>query len=191
MNNLQAQVFAESKKLIKSFNPIRFLFYFGITVSFTLVIFYFAELLDWFTLGIVIVLAVIYSLTRDLIISRFSSKLMDQFYTHLSAKDKDIDLYIPVLEKNFQGYFLKKTAIYFKGNDMFMEAFNQPRGKKDRQQSITIAYGKDFSVILGYLDKTKKTYLFQGTLMGTTYPFAVVANPEVITKINRRIKGEK
>ena len=72
-----------------------------------------------------------------------------------------------------------------------MEAFNQPRGKRDRQQSITIDYGKDFSVILGYQDKTKKTHLFQGTLMGTTYRFAVINIPEVITKINRRIKGDK
>ncbi|MFA7075358.1 MAG: hypothetical protein WC152_01630 [Candidatus Izemoplasmatales bacterium] len=191
MSTLQTQVFDQSKRLIKSFSIVRFLFYFVITVSFTLVIFKLANILDWVTLVIVIGLAIVYSSLRDLFIARFSIKLMEQFYAYLIAKDPEIDLYIPVLEKNFQGYFLKKTAIYFKGNEMYMEAFNQPRGRKDTQQSISIDYGKDFSISLSYADKNKKTQLFQSILMGTQYRFAIINIPEVIQKINRRIKGEK
>ncbi|MGD9964132.1 MAG: hypothetical protein AB7S96_02120, partial [Candidatus Izemoplasmatales bacterium] len=92
---------------------------------------------------------------------------------------------------NFQGYFLKKTAIYFKDDKMYLEAFNQPRGKKSIQQSITINYGKDFLITLSYTDKTRKTQLYQGTLMQTAYSFAIVNIPEVTDKINKRIKGEK
>jgi hypothetical protein len=191
MQEIQNQVLLESKRLIKAFNPFRFLFYFGITVTFALLAFHFAELLDTVTLIIIIVLATVYALVRDLIISRFSNKLMDQFYNHLAAKEPDMDLYIPVLEKNFQGYFLKKTAIYFIGNEMFMEAFNQPKSKKERQQSLQIKYGKDFSITLMYQDKAKKTQLCQGTLMGTPYRFAILNNDLIVKKISRRIKGEK
>jgi hypothetical protein len=191
MSTLQEQIFSESKHLIKRFSIVRFFFYFGITVALTLVIFYFAELLDPYTIGIVLFLAVIYSLLRDFIIARFSYKLMNQFYLHLLRKEPNIDLYIPVLEKNFQGYFLKKTAIYFKDDKMYLEAFNQPRGKKSIQQSITINYGKDFLITLSYKDKTRKTQLYQGTLMQTAYSFAIVNIPEVTDKINKRIKGEK
>lgn len=108
MSTLQEQIFSKSKHLIKRFSIVRFFFYFGITVALTLVIFYFAELLDPYTIGIVLFLAVIYSLLRDFIIARFSYKLMNQFYLHLLRKEPNIDLYIPVLEKNFQGYFFKK-----------------------------------------------------------------------------------
>jgi len=191
MQEIQNQVLLESKRLIKAFNPVRFLFYFGITFTFALIAFHFAELLDIVTLIIIIILATVYALVRDLIIYRFSNKLMDQFYNHLVVKEPDMDLYIPVLEKNFQGYFLKKTAIYFIGNEMFMEAFNQPKSKKERQQSLQIKYGKDFSITLMYQDKTKKTQLCQGTLMGTPYRFAIINNDLIVKKISRRIKGEK
>lgn len=190
MNNLQERIFAESKILIKKFNLIRFAIYFIATVSVTIIILLIANLLSWFTTTFVLGLAIIYSFVRDWMIARYSLKTMDRFYQFLIEKTDNVDLYIPVLEKNYQGYFLKKTALYFKGDEMFLEAFKQTSSKKDRQESITVKYGRDFSITLNYIDKDERVYIFESFLMDTKYAFSIVNIPEVIEKINKRIKGE-
>jgi hypothetical protein len=189
MNNLQERIFNDSKILIKKFNFVRFLIYFAATVSVTIIILLIANLLSWFTTAFVLGLALIYSFVRDWMIARYSLKTMDRFYQFLSEKT-DVDLYIPILEKNYQGYFLKKTALYFKGDEMFLEAFKQTSSKKDRQESITVKYGRDFSITLNYLDKGGLVYIFESFLMDTKYAFSIVNIPEVIEKINKRVKGE-
>lgn len=190
MNNLQERIFNESKNLIKKFNLIRFVIYFVTTVSVTIIILLIANLLSWFTTAFVLGLAVIYSFVRDFMIARYSLKTMDRFYQFLTEKTDDIDLYIPILEKNYQGYFLKKTALYFKGDEMYLEAFKQTSSKKERQESITVKYGRDFSITVNYLDKDKLVYIFESFLMDTKYAFSIVNIEEVIEKINKRVKGE-
>jgi hypothetical protein len=190
MNNLQEQVFTVSKNLIKKFNLVRFVLYFSVSTTVVILILLILNMLDWYNTIFVVVLAILYSFVRDFSIARYSLKTLDRFYDFLKDKDPSIDLYIPVLEKNYQGYFLKKTAIYFKGEDMYLEAFKQSSSKKDRQESITVNYGRDFTISLSHLDKDGKVYLFESFLMDTDYRFSIVNIPEVINKINQRVKGE-
>ncbi|MDT8337008.1 MAG: hypothetical protein RQ856_04180 [Candidatus Izemoplasmatales bacterium] len=190
MNNLQERVFTETKNLIKKFNLMRFALYFFVSTTVVIIILLILSMLDWYNTIFVIVLAILYSFVRDFSIARYSLKTLDRFYEYLKDKEPNIDLYIPVLEKNYQGYFLKKTALYFKGDEMYLEAFKQSSSKKEKQDSITVNYGRDFTISLNHLDKDGKVYLFESFLMDTDYRFSIVNIPEVINRINQRVKGE-
>lgn len=190
MNKLQEQVFTETKSLIKKFNLTRFILYFLVSVSVVIIILLILQMLDLYNAIFVIIIAIAYAFIRDFSIARYSIKTLDRFYNYLSDKDPGIDLYIPVLEKNYQGYFLKKTALYFKGDELYLEAFKQSNHRNENQESITVKYGRDFSITLSHLDKDQKVYLFESFLMDTEYRFSLVNIPEVIEKINQRVKGE-
>lgn len=190
MKNLQEKVFTTSKNLIKKFNVVRFLIYFLVSTTAVILILLILGMLDFYNAVFVVGLALIYTLIRDFTIARYSLKTMDRFYQFLANKEPFVELYVPVLEKNAQGYFLKKTAIFFKEGEMFLEAFKQVRSRRDKQESITVKYGKDFSITLNHLDKDGKVFLFEGFLMDTPYQFSIVNIPEVIEKINQRVKGE-
>ncbi len=190
MNNLQERIFATNKELIKKFNFVRFFIYFLVSAAAVILILLILGMLDLYNAIFVVGLAFIYTLIRDLTIARYSLKTMDQFYQYLKQKEPLMDLYVPVLDKNSQGYFLKKTAIFFKEGEMNLEAFKQVRSRRDNQESITVKYGKDFSITLNHLDKDGKVYLFEGFLMDTPYQFSIVNIPEVMEKINQRVKGE-
>jgi hypothetical protein len=147
-------------------------------------------MLDLYSALFVIGFGLIYSFVRDFFIARYSLKTVDSYYNFLLEKEGDIDLYVPVLERNYQGYFLKKAAIFFKDDKLYFEAFKQTSTKKDKQESITVNYGKDFVITLSTLDKAGKVYLYQSLLMEMDYRFSIINIPEVIEKINKRIKGE-
>ena len=190
MSKLQEQIFEESKKLVKNFNIVRFLIYFAVSVSVMIIILLILGMLDLYSALFVIGFGLIYSFVRDYFIARYSLKTVDSYYNFLLEKEGDIDLYVPVLERNYQGYFLKKAAIFFKDDKLYFEAFKQASSKKDKQESITVNYGKDFVITLSTLDKAGKVYLYQSLLMEMDYRFSIINIPEVIEKINKRIKGE-
>jgi len=190
MSKLQEQIFEESKKLVKNFNIVRFLIYFAVSVSVMIIILLILGMLDLYSALFVIGFGLIYSFVRDYFIARYSLKTVDSYYNFLLEKEGDIDLYVPVLERNYQGYFLKKAAIFFKDDKLYFEAFKQTSTKKDKQESITVNYGKDFVITLSTLDKAGKVYLYQSLLMEMDYRFSIINIPEVIEKINKRIKGE-
>ncbi|MDD3129218.1 MAG: hypothetical protein PHF05_02950 [Candidatus Izemoplasmatales bacterium] len=190
MSTLQQRIFDESKKLIKKFNLFRFVIYFLISVTIIILILLILGFLDLYSAIFVTVLALIYSIVRDFTIARYSLKTMDKFYEFLLTKKDNVELYIPVLEKNAQGYFLKKTAIYFENGEMYLEAFKQVTSKRENQESITVKYGRDFSITNNRLDKDGKVFIFNSFLMDTAYQFSIINIDEVINKINQRVKGE-
>jgi hypothetical protein len=191
MNKLQDEVFAVSKKLISKFNAVRVLIYSLVSVGAVILVLVIIQIpLDIYNISFIIALSLIYSFIRDYSIARYSIKQMDKFYQYLKQKQNNISLYIPILEKNYQGYFLKKAAIYFKDDELYLEAFKQRRSRKDSQDSITVKYGREFSLTLNQLDKQGKVMIFHGFLMDTDYSFSIVNIPEVIDRINKRVKGE-
>jgi len=190
MDRLQEQLINESKKLIRQFNLTRFLLYFLVSVTVIIIILLVLSMLDWYNTIFVIILSLLYSFIRDFMIARYSINTLDRFYKFLLDKDPEVELFIPVLERNYQGYFLKKTALYFKNDQLFLEAFKQTSSKRDKQESITVKYGKDFSITSSQLDPAGKVYLFESFLMDTNYKFSLPNIPEVIQKINLRVKGE-
>lgn len=191
MNKLQEEVFAVSKKLISKFNAVRVLIYSLVSIGAVILVLVIIQIpLDIYNISFIIALSLIYSFIRDYSIARYSIKQMDKFYQYLKQKQNNISLYIPILEKNYQGYFLKKAAIYFKDDELYLEAFKQRRSRKDNQDSITVKYGREFSLTLNQLDKQGKVMIFHGFLMDTDYSFSIVNIPEVIDRINKRVKGE-
>jgi hypothetical protein len=189
MDKLQEQIFTESKNLIKRFNLMRFLLYFFVSVTVIIVILLILSMLDWYNTVFVLILSLLYSFIRDYMIARYSIKTLDRFYQYLIDKDPEVEIFIPVLERNYQGYFLKKTALYFKNDELYLEAFKQTSSKRDKQDSITVRYGKDFNITGSQIDKAGKVYLFESFLMDTNYKFSLANVPEIIQKIDQRVKG--
>ncbi len=191
MNKLQTEIFTLTKKLVSSFNFVRVFIYSFVSIAAVILVLVIVGIpLDIYNISFIVVLSLIYSFVRDYTIARYSIKQMDKYYEYLIKKQDKVSIYMPILEKNYQGYFVKKAALYFKDDELYLEAFKQRRSKKDSPDSITVKYGKEFSITMNQVDKGNQVVIFHGFLMDTDYSFSIVNIPEVITQINKRVKGE-
>ena len=191
MRELQKILIDESKALIKKLNLFRIAIYMAVSIGAVFLVLVIVGIpLDIYNISFVIGLGVIYSFFRDLTIANYSNKQLDKFYDYLSNKEPEMEIYIPILEKNIQGYFLKKAALYFKNDELYLEAFRQEKSKSKNTESITVRYGKDFSITHNYPDKDGRVVMFESFLMETNYQFSLIKNDKIIEKINKRVKGE-
>ena len=180
MEQLQQQVFEETEKLIGKFSFAKVVIY--TLISAILIVGLMLLLgfqVDTFMISFALAASFIYSFFRDYFTTRYSKKMMYFFYDYMKQKKPRIDLYIPLLQKTRQGYFLKKASLYFDGGDLYLEAFNQVKSKAI-QDSISVKLGRDFGLDSFNVDGNPVTVTYEARLMDGEIKFSVVNNTELI-----------
>lgn len=191
MNKLQEEIFLLTKKLTGQINIIRIFLYTLVTSTMLVVALSIFGLLTWQIALISVGISLLYSYVRDYFITKYSNKQMYKFYDHAKAEHDDLALYVPLLEKSFQGYFLKRAALLIDKNQLYLEAFRQRKNDKQDQISIPVKYGDRFVIDHEKVDKSMKTVTMDSTFSGQYYRFSIVNHQQALSQIQIAKKGGK
>ena len=191
MNRIQDDVFELTRKLIGAINIYRILLYTLISAAMLVLVLGIFGLLTLPMAILSFAISFIYSFLRDMTISKYSAKQMDKYYAYANEKFKQLELYIPLLEKTFQGYFLKRAALVIDNGALYLEAFRQKKNQKQQQISISVPYGKAFIIDYENTDKNMKSITMDSTFSGQYYRFSIVNHEDVLKYINQAKKGGK
>jgi len=186
MNQIQEQIFKDTEKLVGTFSLIKVVIYTLISSGIIILLLYVLSFpVDLYTISFVLGISLVYSFVRDFFMTKYSKKIMYNYYNYLKEKKPRIGIYVPIFARTRQGFFLKKAAIYFDNDQLFMEAFNQQKSRNRPEASISIKLGKDFSLDRNFPEYKNKIVTFQGRLMETDYQFSMVNITEVISLIEK------
>jgi hypothetical protein len=191
MNRLQQEIFEQTKRLIGTINLIRIFFYTVISAAMLIIVLSIFNMLS-LQMGLLTVgISMLYSLIRDVSITRYSAKQLDKYYDYADDKFDQMTLYIPLLEKTYQGYFLKRAALIINDDKLYLEAFRQKRKQNQDQISISVPYGDKFIIDYQEVDKNMKSISIDSTFSGQYYRFSIVNHKQILDQINRAKKGGK
>jgi ABC-type multidrug transport system fused ATPase/permease subunit len=191
MDKMQEEIFFQTKKLTGTINLIRIFFYTIISSLMLIIVLALFNMFSWQMALIVLAISAVYSFLRDYAITKYTSKQMIKYYEHTKNNHDDLSLYVPLLEKTYQGYFLKRAALIIDDNQLYIEAFRQKKNEKQEQISIPVKYGEKFVIDRQTNDKNKLSITMDSTFSGQYYRFSVVNHPEMINKINQAKRGGK
>ncbi|MFW5794688.1 MAG: hypothetical protein ACOCV1_04300 [Bacillota bacterium] len=189
MSRLQEEIFAQTKSLIGQINLIRIFFYTLISALMIIIVLSIFGILTVQLALIIVGISMLYSFLRDYSITKYSAKQMEKYYNYALEKYDDIDLYIPLLEKTYQGYFLKRSALIIENKQLYLEAFRQKRSSNQKQVSITVKYGTKFIIDMQKVDKNNKSVTFDSTFSTEYYRFSIVYNEKALELINEAKRG--
>jgi glucan phosphoethanolaminetransferase (alkaline phosphatase superfamily) len=191
MQKLQEEIFFQTKKLTGTVNIVRIFFYTLVSSLILVFVLYMFNMLTLPLVGFIVLLSALYSFLRDYSISKYSNKQLDKFYAHAKAEHDDLNLYIPLLEKTYQGYFLKRAALIIDNNQLYMEAFRQKKKADHDQISIPVKYGDKFVIDRLTTDKNNKSVTIDSTFSGQYYRFSIINHPRALQKIEESKRGGK
>lgn len=191
MNRLQTEIFNQTKSLIGTVNLIRIFFYTLVSAAMLLIVLGLFNMLSLEMAILTFGISLLYSFLRDLSITRYSAGQLNKYYDYADDKFKNMTLYIPLLEKTYQGYFLKRAALIIDDGRLYLEAFRQKRSQKQDQISISVLYGEKFIIDYQQVDKNMKSITIDSTFSGQYYRFSIVNQQGILDVINQAKKGGK
>lgn len=191
MNKLQDEVFVQTKSLTGTVNPLRIFLYTLISSIMLVVVLALFNMLTLPMVFVIVAISFLYSVLRDYSISKYSNKQMLKYYDYTVEKHDNLELYIPLLEKTFQGYFLKRAALIIEDGQLYIEAFRQRKNDKQDQLSIPVKYGDKFVIDRQSVDKNHKSITLDSTFAGQYYRFTIVNNKTAIDLIEKSKRGGK
>lgn len=180
MNEFQDQLIADSAQAVKSFSfgqsVLASTFYIG-TVS--AMYFLIRQSYDWRMQIVIVVLAVGYVAFKDFSLQRQAKRILQGQSDWLKQKRPQHELYVPLFERQGKYVRMKRAALYFMNNQLYLEAFNQSKSGHAPQESIQVPCGVDFQ-ILSLVAMEGSAFLDgSGTLMGQPYAFSILSRPEL------------
>ncbi|QWC00661.1 hypothetical protein KHQ88_03575 [Mycoplasmatota bacterium] len=191
MNRLQDEIFIQTKSLTGTVNFLRIFLY---TLISSIMLFVVLALFSMLTLPmalIVVAISLVYSFLRDYSISKYSNKQMIKYFEYSLEKHDDIEIYVPLLERTFQGYFMKRAALIIRSGQLYIEAFRQKKNDKQDQLSIPVKYGEKFVIDRLTVDKNHKSVTIDSTFAGQYYRFSIVNNQTALDLIEKAKRGGK
>ncbi|MFP4478160.1 MAG: hypothetical protein ACLFPM_01850 [Candidatus Izemoplasmatales bacterium] len=191
MSKLQNEIFVQTKSLTGTVNPLRIFLYTLISSIMLVVVLALFNMITWPMTFVIIAISFLYSILRDYSITKYSNKQMIKYYNYTLDKHDDLELYVPLLEKTFQGYFLKRAALVIENGQLYIEAFRQRKNDKQDQLSIPVKYGDKFVIDRQSVDKNHKSITLDSTFAGQYYRFTIVNNKEAIALIEKSKRGGK
>lgn len=180
MNGFQDRLIADSAKAVKSFSfgqsVIASTFYIG---SISAMYFLIRQAYDWRMQIVIVVLAVGYVAFKDFSLQRQAKRILQGQSDWLKRKRPQHDLYVPLFERQGKYVRMKRAALYFMNNHLYLEAFNQNKSGNSPQESIQVPHGPDFQI--SSLSAVEGSPLLDGsgTLMGQPYAFSILSRPEL------------
>jgi hypothetical protein len=191
MNKLQDEIFIQTKGLTGTVNALRiFLYTLVSSIMLVVVLALFSMLTLPMTL-VIISISFLYSILRDFSITKYSNKQMQKYYDYAVENHDNLELYMPLLEKTFQGYFLKRAALIIENGQLYIEAFRQRKNDKQDQLSIPVKYGEKFVIDRQSVDKNQKSLTLDSTFAGQYYRFSITNNQTAINLIEKTKNGGK
>ncbi|MDA3932511.1 MAG: hypothetical protein PF513_07225 [Tenericutes bacterium] len=191
MNKLQDEIFIQTKGLTGTVNALRiFLYTLVSSIMLVVVLALFSMLTLPMTL-VIIAISFLYSILRDFSITKYSNKQMQKYYDYAVENHDNLELYMPLLEKTFQGYFLKRAALIIENGQLYIEAFRQRKNDKQDQLSIPVKYGEKFVIDRQSVDKNQKSLTLDSTFAGQYYRFSITNNQTAINLIEKTKNGGK
>ncbi len=191
MSKLQNEIFVQTKSLTGTVNPLRIFLYTLISSIMLVVVLALFNMITWPMTFVIIAISFLYSILRDYSITKYSNKQMIKYYNYTLDKHDDLELYVPLLEKTFQEYFLKRAALVIENGQLYIEAFRQRKNDKQDQLSIPVKYGDKFVIDRQSVDKNHKSITLDSTFAGQYYRFTIVNNKEAIALIEKSKRGGK
>ncbi len=139
----------------------------------------------------IMVLVIVYSFLKDFLMERQTQRVMKQQKTYLEQKYSQMKLYIPLLDRVGKTVLLKRAALFFTDQWLFLEAFNQRAFSATPKDSIKVPYGKGFTIQKIEIANDQKSIQFHATLMDQDYQFMTCYDTTLLEKINQLIPIKK
>jgi hypothetical protein len=180
MNEFQDRLIVDSAQAVKSFSlgqsVLASTFYIG-TVS--AMYFLIRQAYDWRMQIVIVVLAIGYVVFKDFSLQRQAKRILQGQADWLKQKRPQHDLYVPLFERQGKLVRMKRAALYFMNNQLYLEAFNQSKSGHAPQESIQVPNGPDFQILSLNVAEGGSFLDGSGTLMGQPYAFSILARPEL------------
>lgn len=193
MEELQRRLIDLSAPLVRFFQWKRLLFNF---IAYYLIVGLIFLLVYGWNLELqltIMVLVIVYSFLKDFLMERQTQRIMKQQKAYLEAKYPQMQLYLPLLDRVGKTVLLKRAALFFTDQWLFLEAFNQKAFTATPKDSIKVPYGKGFTIQKMEIAENKKAIHYKATLMDQDYHFMTCYDPSLLEKFNQIIpikKGE-
>jgi|GEM_PF-3575581 len=191
MDRIQEEVFYQTKRLAGTINLIRIFFYTVISATMLILVLTIFNMISLEMALIAFAISLLYSFLRDYSITKYSNKQLDKYYEYAEKKHDDLQLFVPLMEKTYQGYFLKRAALIIDGKQLYLEAFRQKKNQKQDQISIPVKYGEKFIIDHESVDKHSRSITMDSTFSGQYYRFTIVNHQEMLNQINQAKRGGK
>lgn len=183
MDRLQEEIFFQSKQLTGTINLIRIFFYTIVSAGMLIIVLAIFSMLTLPMAFIAIGISLVYSYARDFSITKYSNKQMVKYYDYVKTQHDNLSMYVPLLEKTYQGYFLKRAALLIDDGYLYLEAFRQRKKNEQDQVSIPVKYGDKFIIDRVTQDKNGKSVTIDSTFAGQYYRFSIANNKKALEKI--------
>lgn len=191
MEETQKQIIDQTTPLIRLFSWKSFLVN---VIAYTVIVgLIFYLLYGWQTelMITIVVLVVVYSLLKDWMMQRQTKRIMKQQMQYVGKKYPSMVLYLPILDQMGRTTLLKRAALVFTDQWLFLEAFNQKAFSATPSESIKVPYGKGFTIQSFEIQSERKLITFQATLMDQSYQFLTTNHEEVVRHFQKIIPIQK
>jgi len=187
-NDLQEKLINRSFRKISQFDWLKFAFdmllYAGAVIA---IIFIFLERFDWvFSITVPIMTAIYLLFKHFYMVKQVKKTLVNQFY-FVENNHPKLQIFIPMLDNNRKKFFLKRAALYFDDDVLYLDALRQKSFSSLPEEAITITYGDEFYISNIIHDKEHQVLICDGTLIDTNYRFIIVDEPEIYERLSKLI----
>jgi hypothetical protein len=191
MNEIQKLIIDQSIKSVRILDAKRIAVNTLIYALLALALIYFVtQTIDLFSGILILVFALLYSFIKDYTMFAQTKKIIQSHWNYIKTKKPRADLYTPMLEKSGRGMLLKRAALFFENDKMFLEAFRQQAFSTVPKESLTIPFGRDFIITDTYPVPNRNLIIYIGTLMNSPYQFYVVNQTDVVNRIQTAIDNQ-
>jgi hypothetical protein len=191
MEKLQADLIKKTHRVIGFGSWVDFVLSGLLNTTLILLVMYILEYyLNEFTISLAFIIGFFVVLIRNLVREFQATKQISSQISYLESKNMKYDLYIPLLMRMGNKHILRGACICINKDKLFMEAFQQAKGRYRIVQSITVNDKGKLVISSSNISKNKTIVDFSGTLLDESYMFSVAFIPEVVEIINK-FKGER
>jgi len=191
MSDLQISLINQSFKTLKVIEPKKIIIASVLYAVLGVGVAYFASK-EWPTIDLIIIIFAIafaYTITRTLIMFQMTKRMISAYYVYVMTHHSKAELFVPILEKVGNSVIIKRAALFFVGESLFMEAFREQSLFTKPRESLTIEQGKDFFIKTNAPFEPKNIMVYQGTLANTDYSFALINHPDLNQRLQAFIKS--
>jgi len=191
MSDLQKSLIDQSFKTLKVIEPKKIILSSVLYAVLGVAVAYFASK-EWPSVDLIVlifIIAFVYTIVRTLFLLQMTKRMIKTYYEYVLRLHPKADLFVPIMEKVGSNVIMKRAALFFAEDKLFMEAFKEQSLFTKPRESLTIEHGKDFFIKSMTVFEPKNVSLFQGTLANTDYNFALINHPSLNQRIQAFIKS--
>lgn len=172
MTLLQTAIIEATHPLVRRFSwmkvALNTTFY---TICTSLIVYVSFQTFAWTNVIIILAVSFAYLLIRDWRLAKQSRKILLAQCEYVYSKHPEATLFVPILDSLGSTFIIRRAALYFVEDTLYLEAFSQTVISYVPKESITVPYGKDFQIIEQLPDVLHGTMVYKAILLGSNYRF--------------------